>query len=395
MNSERLNHPISTAELERRWNAVRAAMDVEGLDVLVMQNNSETVGGYVRWFTDMPASWNPTCVLFPREGLMTVIVHGPLGDSRHIEADDPVWRGVDELITTASFPTANYTSEYDAELALDALGPFKHGAIGLVGTSQMSYAFGSRLRTALPGAMFAEASDAVDLIKAIKSPEEQELILAAARLQDQVIAASFDVVEPGRRESEITAVARQVAQELGSEAGIYLCGAGPVGTAAPIAPRHLQDRPLRNGDLLALLIEVDGPGGMYAEIGRTCSLGPAPQQLREELEFALSARCFTLQLMRPGTPAADVWAAYNEFMRENGRPEERRIHCHGQGYDLVERPFLRFDETMTIEADMNFACHPTYVKDGMFVWICDNYLIGPEGPGERLHAFPEEIVERG
>ena len=82
-------------------------------------------------------------------------------------------------------------------------------------------------------------------------------------------------------------------------------------------------------------------------------------------------------------------------MREHGRPEERRIHCHGQGYDLVERPFVRFDETMTIEADMNFACHPTYVKDGMFVWICDNYLIGPEGPGQRLHAFPEVIVERG
>ena len=395
MMSERLNHPISTTELERRWGAVRTAMDAEGLDALVMQNNSETVGGYVRWFTDMPASSYPTTVLFPREGGMTVVAHGPLGDDRRIDDDDPVWRGVERLIGTANFPSAAYMREYDAELTLDALEPFERAAIGLVGTSQMSLAFGERLRAALPGATFTEASEAVDLIKAIKSPEEQELIRAAARLQDAVIAAAFDAVEPGRKESEITAIARRAAHDLGSEAGIYLCGAGPPGLPAPIAPRHLQDRRFRDGDLFALLIEVDGPGGMYAEIGRTCTLGPAPEQLKEELEFALSARRFTLDLLRPGIPASDIWAAYNEFMREHGRPEERRIHCHGQGYDLVERPFVRFDETMTIEADMNFACHPTYVKDGMFVWICDNYLIGPEGPGERLHAFPEVIVERG
>src|SRR5260370_38757295 len=36
--SERLNTPISTAELERRWKAVRAAMERDRIDVLVMQN---------------------------------------------------------------------------------------------------------------------------------------------------------------------------------------------------------------------------------------------------------------------------------------------------------------------------------------------------------------------
>ena len=35
--SERLISPISTAELERRWGAVRAAMAAQKIDVLVMQ----------------------------------------------------------------------------------------------------------------------------------------------------------------------------------------------------------------------------------------------------------------------------------------------------------------------------------------------------------------------
>ena len=46
--SERLNTPISDAELERRWKAVRAAMEKEKIDVLLMQNNNDHMGGYVK-----------------------------------------------------------------------------------------------------------------------------------------------------------------------------------------------------------------------------------------------------------------------------------------------------------------------------------------------------------
>ena len=58
-------------------------------------------------------------------------------------------------------------------------------------------------------------------------------------------------------------------------------------------------------------------------------------------------------------------------------PPELRLYAHGQGYDLVERPLIRADETMTIEADMNFAVHPGYETPSIFAVICDNYLIGP------------------
>ena len=393
--SERLNTPISTAELERRWAAVREAMRAEQIEALLVQNNSESVGGYVRWLTDMPAGYYPTTVIFPRESAMTVIAHGVLGEVRELEGGtDGVWRGVERLVSTASFPSAPYTREYDAEFALEALKPFARSAVGLVGTYQMSFAFGERVRRGLPDARLMESSDLVDQIKTIKSPEEQELIRATAALQDEVMEAALAAVQPGKKESDIAAVARRRAQELGSEAGIYLAGAAPFGTPAPTKPRPHQNRVLRHGDVFALLVEVDGPGGLYTELGRSCTLGPVPQQVAEEFEFTLQARRFTLDHLKPGNRAADIFEAYNEFMRSNGRPPERRIHCHAQGYDLVERPFIRFDETMTIEPDMNFACHPKYMRNGVFSWICDNYLIGPDGPGPRLHTFPEGIVER-
>lgn len=393
--SERLNTPISTEELERRWAAAREAMSAENIDVLLVQNNSEPTGGYVRWLTDMPAGYYPTTVIFPREAPMTVISHGALGEIRDLHGEsDGVWRGVERLVSTASFPPAPYTREYDAEFGLKELEPFAHSTIGLVGTYQMSFAFGERIKRGLPNARFVESSELIDLIKTIKSPEEQALIRATAALQDEVMEAALAAVEPGKKESDIAAVGRRRAQELGSEAGIFLAGGAPFGTPAPTKPRHHQNRVLQPGDVFALLVEVDGPGGMYTEIGRSCTLGPVPQQLREEFEFTLQARKFTLDHMKPGTLASDLFAEYNEFMRSNGRPPERRIHCHAQGYDLVERPFIRFDETFAIRENMNFACHPKYIFNGMFSWICDNYLISPAGPGPRLHTFPEVILER-
>ena len=59
--SERLQFPISTAELNRRWAAVRAAMKREGVDVLLMQNNNDHMGGYVKYITDMTATTPAPC----------------------------------------------------------------------------------------------------------------------------------------------------------------------------------------------------------------------------------------------------------------------------------------------------------------------------------------------
>jgi Xaa-Pro aminopeptidase len=135
---------------------------------------------------------------------------------------------------------------------------------------------------------------------------------------------------------------------------------------------------------------------MYTELGRSCVLGAkVPQEMKDELEFCMQARKMTLDLLKPGASCKDIWDAFNAFMRKNGRPMEARLYCHGQGYDLVERPLIRNDEPMTIEKDMNIVVHPTYIHGGYLNWLCDNYLIAGNGPGDRLHQFPEEIVEVG
>jgi Xaa-Pro aminopeptidase len=392
--SERLQTPISTAELERRWATVRAAMAREKIDVLLMQNNNDYMGGYVKYFTDLPATNGyPLTVVFPRDDLMTAVGMGPFGGDADPTANpDGINRGVKQVLTTPSFASCHYTAAYDAELAARALAPYAGGTIGLVGTAAMSFALVDYLQKGrFSNSRFVDAAR----IKAIKSAEERELIRRAAAMQDGAMRAAFDAIEPGMRDRDVAAIAQCYSQRHGSENGIYLCASMPADAPSAFSQRHYQNRVIQEGDVVALLVEDSGPGGMYAELGRTCVVGKASAELKDEFAFALEARKFNLGLLKPGTPCADIFAAYNDFMRRNGRPEERRLHCHGQGYDLVERPLIRSDEPMTIAQDMNIVVHPTYMRGHVLSWVCDNYLIEASGPSERLHRFPEAITELG
>ena len=395
--AERINTPISTQELERRWSAVRDTMAGERIDVLLMQANNDFMGGYVKYFTDVPATNGyPVTVVFPADDRMTVIGQGPIGLVRELPPlGDGVRRGVKHFMGTPSYASAPYTAEYDAVLAEKALERYVSGTIGLLGTAAMSFALVDSLKRKLANAKFVDASDVVDRIKAVKSQEEIALMRRTAAMQDAAMEAVFAAIKPGMRDLEVAAVAEQVGHRFGSEQGLFLCASGPVGTATVFGNRHLQNRIICEGDTFTLLVENSGPGGYYTELGRTCVLGKASQEMKDEFAFVLEAQQFTLQMLKPGALCRQAWDAYNQFMREHGRPEEKRLHCHGQGYDMVERPLMRFDETMSIAANMVVSCHPTYVTERTYSWACDNFLIGASGVVERLHKFPQKIFELG
>jgi Xaa-Pro aminopeptidase len=388
---EILTHSISTAELERRWKAVREKMKGKGVDFLVMQNDNEWLGGYVRWFTDIPArNAQAHTVIFPLDDEMTTITHGgqPPGD-----LGPPAWtlRGVKTRLTAPYFQSVSYTNGYDAELALGVLKINRKGRIGIVGKGGMSAAFFDHLRKGLPEATFMDASDLVDPIKAVKSDEEIDLIKKAAKLQDEVMCFAKAVIRPGRRDFEIIADIIHNAMDLGSEEQLVLGGSGPSGKPVPMQKRHFQNRMVKEGDQFTLMIEVNGPGGMYSEIGRVFFLGKAPSHLQDAFQSAQEIQQATLRQIKPGAYPAEIWEANNELLREKGFLPETRAYAHGQGYDLVERPLIRNDENMRLKANMNITVHPTIGSDKLWVWVCDNYLITESGVSECLHRTPQEI----
>src|SRR5437763_11061785 len=147
---ERLLNPISTGELERRWAAVREAMAERNIDALVMQNNNDWLGGYVRWFTDTPLSNGyPRSVIFPASDLMIVVDMGPRGARRRINGNDAANRGVGEMTFPPALTRVSYTNEYHAELV--AREPRGDRTIRCVGSGAMPPRFATRLDRELAG----------------------------------------------------------------------------------------------------------------------------------------------------------------------------------------------------------------------------------------------------
>jgi Xaa-Pro aminopeptidase len=390
---ERLTACISTAELERRWKKARETMREHKLDYLLMRQDEEFLGGYVKWFTDFSARHSyPFTVIFPIDEGMTFINCDAFPPAE--PTFPPQWavRGVKRRLGAPYFESVHYTSTYDAELAMGVLKEKKRATIGLVGRSYIPITFYEYLRKHLPGWKFVDATDWIDQIKVIKSEEEIELIKRTATLQDVAMEHVRKSIRPGRRTFEILAEAQYSCVMQGSERQLILVNSGPPGIPVPYTVRHLQNRVIKEGDQFSILMEVNGPGGFYAEMGRIFSIGRPSQELQDAFGVALEAQGITLKLLKPGANPKDILEANNEFLQKRGYFPERRLYAHGQGYDLVERPLVRYDEPMKIQARMNITVHPGAAKATVWATVCDNYLVTENGVSPCLHKTPKQII---
>ncbi len=389
---QRIVTSISTETLEKRWNAVRAFMKQEKIDYLVARNDEEFLGGYVKWFTDVPARHSyPSTVIFPVDDEMTMINCGPFPPA---EGGPPPWavRGVKQRIGAPYFPSVHYTANYDAELAVGVLKQKKNATIGLVGKSYIPMNFFEYLSKNLPGAKFVDATESIDQMKVIKNAEELELIRKTAALQDTAMEYIWKRIKPGIHDYEIYSDILYSTNMNGSERQLVLVSSGPQGQPVPFAPRHFQNRVVKEGDQISVLIEVNGPGGLYAELGRVFSVGKPSQALVDAFSTAVEAQKVSLSMLKPGATPKDVWDANNAFLEKKGYFPEKRLYAHGQGYDLVERPLIRLDEPMKIKAGMNLTVHPNAINQKVWAGITDNYFVTENGLSECIHKTPKQVL---
>ncbi|HVN23160.1 MAG TPA: Xaa-Pro peptidase family protein [Syntrophorhabdales bacterium] len=389
---ERLTPTVSDAELERRWKAARDVMREHKIDYLLMRQDEEFLGGYIRWFSDFPARESyPFTVIFPLDDGMTTIACGNYPPSEYFP---PQWaaRGIKQRLGAPYFPSMYYTGTMDAELAVGVLKAKKRATIGLVGRTSIPITFYEYVRKHLPGYKFVDATDYIDNLKAVKSPEEIGFIKETARLQDEAMEHVRKSIRPGLRDWEVFVEAQYAMAKRGSTRQLILVGSNPKGVVIRWQVRHFQNRIIREGDQINVLIETNGPGGFYTEIGRVFSLGKPAQALVDAMGCCIEAQQASLSVLKPGADPGELWEMNNEFLQKRGYLPERRLYAHGQGYDLVERPAIRPDEPMKIKAGMNLTVHPWAINSEAWAVVTDNYLVTETGVSECLHKTQKEVI---
>lgn len=389
--AQRVRRPISDIELNRRWEATRDLMKKHNLELVFTQGNNMHLGGYVRWFTDVPAEYNfHMTVMFPLEGEMTLI--------RSSGSRLPQWavRGVSEVHHAPFSPSLYYTGDTEAAHAINYIKKMNPKRIGFIGPALINSGFMLRLRAAFPAVDFVEITNEFDVIKALKSPEEMELVREAARIHDNVFSALPGIIRPGMMEYQIRAEVIQLLMNMGSEEHLVFLGTNEPGKPCGMSTFQYANRKMNMGDYGTILVEVSGPGGIYCESARNFCFGEPYPALQKAWDFAVEAQQFTADMLTPGRPSSEIVEKYNKLVAEKGYSQEGRLYGHSQGYDLVERPaFMSYNENgnedMLIQAGMNISLHPYFIDHEQTVYINDNYYVSEKG-AEKIHKTPAEII---
>lgn len=392
--NERKIAGVSVQELERRWKLARDHLRERGIDALIaVSTEAPNNSGYTRWFTDAAGAYR-NVVVFHANDLMTVVEHGFHGTRREVGGKLATHPGVGEILNVAEFPAVNYNQRYEADAVVEMLKRRGYKRVALLNPDGMPWAFVEAVKGALSGkGEVIDETEAFDHWRAIKSAEEKDFIMQAIRLQDTVFTKVLEKTKPGMRDLEVASIIHYEGRLLGSTHGTIMSGSAPKGQPAPILPSNAQGRRFDKGDYMSVLLENTGPGGYFAEVARPISLGKPSDELLSAFEKVKAAQDYSTSLMKPGADCREIFAAYNDYMKSHGLPVEGRIHSHAQGYDIVQRPLIRFDEPMKLEPDMFFAVHPAESTASMFTFCCDNLFITREGNSGYLHSTERKVFE--
>jgi Xaa-Pro dipeptidase len=153
------------------------------------------------------------------------------------------------------------------------------GLSGLVRAPEGVVPWGTfeKIRAALPKVNFANATDLVQTVRAVKSAEEIALIEKAAEIIGKALDVLMEHAKIGVRENELIAeMLREIVCQEGEPITMPLFGSG--GPEVPWAQRVFTTRRLKAGDLINT--EVEGKyAGYIAQALQPISLGAKPKEL--------------------------------------------------------------------------------------------------------------------
>lgn len=232
----------------------------------------------------------------------------------------------------------------------------------------------------------------VERLRAVKDGEEIRSLERAAELTDGGFTAVLERLQPGVSEAA-------VALEL--EIAMRRAGADDVAFEPIVAfgenasePHHRPGpRELRHGDVVKLDFGAL-MGGYHADMTRTVSLGPPPEELRRVHALVASAQGAASEAIHAGMTLGTLDAAARDPIEEAGYGDGYTHPLgHGVGLEIHEWPILRRGSDEVLPAGAVVTLEPgVYLPGTGGVRIEDMVLVGTDGP-RSLTRSTRELVQ--
>jgi Xaa-Pro dipeptidase len=354
---------VSKAEVERRYASLRAAMDLHGVDAVVVCGSEYTgFEGAVTYLSGFVIVHRYAYVLLPREGEPSIVFPG---EARYVGEHGTSW------IADQVF------ADRPGEWLGDRLAGKRVGVYGL------DYVLSVRDFEALSRNVEAVPFDVeFDLARAVKSEEELESVRDSVRINTEGFHLFAEAYAVGRPAAEVLAPAEEYFVAEGC--GRLTMNMVLVGAEFAIAR---SDTPL--GAFCIPSLEIAGPGGHWVEVSR--ALGKPNAEVsrmlgayEEYFEAAKSA-------LRPGATAHDAHRAVSKGFTDRGY-HLGHVTGHSIGMTMIEHPKIGEGIETELEENMVFSMHPHVIADNGTdcLYMQDTWLVTAEG-GEPLAGLPMRI----
>jgi Xaa-Pro aminopeptidase len=366
--------PTHTDLLADRIGRLRARLASDGLEALIITGPAS-----VRWLTGYTGS-NGLCVITPGEQLFLTDFRYS-GNVSHLRDAWDV-RVVDQdLVGVLGGDLTAYV-----------------GAATRVGfeSSRMTYAAWSTLDAGTRGGAIelVGSKDLVEEVRAVKSPDEIELIRAGAEINDRVYEWLASEGLDGTAEQEWVRRIADKMRELGADGSAFgAIVAGGANGASPHAvpgPDVVERNTLVVVDLGALV------SGYCSDCTRTFATGHTDDAMREAYEVVLRAQEAALALVKPGTHCIDVHETARKVIIDAGYGEFFNHGTgHGVGVEMHEEPRFRAGFSGVLEPGNVVTVEPgVYLPERFGVRIEDLVVVTEDGH-EVLSRFPKSLLDIG
>lgn len=266
-------------------------------------------------------------------------------------------------------------------------------------------------------------SDTVLELRAVKDPDEVELVRTAAGLFEHVDEAIETRAAPGVTEKEVAGAVSEALISAGMDDRLFFRGwnwrlpaAGLIasGDALPLISGHAMtitgvgtsrsmpwgpsNRELERGDLIVADTALNY-AGYHGDVARTYILGEPTAEQREWFDMTLDIHTAAREVIEPGVPAERPYLAARERAEEHGVADwlcgygdmQAPYIGHSIGLEADEEPTLMLGNETPIEEGMILTVEPKLMHpERDAVMVEDDYLVTADGV-ERLSTASQEL----
>jgi Xaa-Pro aminopeptidase len=354
---------VSRPEIERRYAAVREAMDGHAIDAVVVCGSEYTgFEGAVTYLSGFAIVHRYAYVLLPREGDPSIVFPA---EARYVGEHGTSW--IDDQVF----------AERPGEWLAERLAGKRVGVYGL------DYVLTVRDFAALDGkAEIIPFDFEFDLARAVKSDEELDSVRDSVRINTEgfhVFAAEY---EPGKTAAEVLAPAEKLFVAAG-------CGRLTMNMVLVGAEFAIARSETVLGDFCIPSLEIAGPGGHWVEVSR--ALGKPNAEVSRMLEAYEEYFEAAKSALRPGATAHDAHRAVSKGFTDRGY-HLGHVTGHSIGMTMIEHPKIGEGIETELRANMVFSMHPHVIAENGHdcLYMQDTWLV-TDGGGEPLANLPMKL----